>query len=68
VTLRALVARRYCDVHAAGLHVCEMGQQVGNTAAAACVEWLESAEIVGLVDADDEHVLRLLVKSIQEEG
>lgn len=36
MNLRAMVARRYCDVHAAG-HICEMGQQAADIAAAACV-------------------------------
>jgi hypothetical protein len=65
-SLRATVARRYCDVHAAGHHICEMGQQAANTAAAACVEWLESNDVAALV-GDDVHVLALLVKSIHEE-
>jgi hypothetical protein len=65
--LRNHIAYRYCGgAHSTGHGICEMGQQAAETAAAACVEWLESPEIVALA-GDDAHVLTLLVKSIHEE-
>jgi hypothetical protein len=64
--LRNHIAYRYCDAHPAGHGVCEMGETAAHVGVAAVVEWLESSEVVALA-GEDTHVLRLLVKAIQEE-